>query len=247
MENGFIPATILKNVLEGELNLKQKIVDDFIFSLRDIDLENQNEKSNAKLVKEIQSLDVNLITNSLKTSHLDFIVLLRKLSQFMEQNKQSTNITTLTNNRIIEHERQIEAAESTILSFEVESGMYLKNPIVGHQPPSAFVYMKPSFHYKEKEQFIQTNWIKNNSYPNWNYKSYNFTVPLTQANKDFIQTKTLEFEVFHKAIGASDNLTVQETSHLIGVAFVPLSGLLDGNGRTRITGLFDVVPKDRVF
>jgi hypothetical protein len=145
MENGFIPATILKNVLEGELNLKQKIVDDFIFSLRDIDIENQNEKSNAKLVKEVQSLDVNLITNSLKTSHLDFIVLLRKLSQFMDQNKSTTNIMTLTNNRIVEQERQIEDAESTILSFEVESGMYLKNPIVSYQPPSAFAYMKPTF------------------------------------------------------------------------------------------------------
>jgi len=53
MENGFIPATILKNVLEGEMKLKPKIVDDFINSLRDIDIENTNEKSNTKMVKEI--------------------------------------------------------------------------------------------------------------------------------------------------------------------------------------------------
>ena len=39
-DNGFIPATILKNSLEGEMNIKAKIVDDFINSLRDIDIEN---------------------------------------------------------------------------------------------------------------------------------------------------------------------------------------------------------------
>lgn len=71
---------ILKNVLEGELKIKQKIVDDFVNSLRDIDIENQNELSSTKIVKDVQSLDVNMITNSLKTSHVDYIVLLRKLS-----------------------------------------------------------------------------------------------------------------------------------------------------------------------
>jgi len=83
-DNGFIPVNILKNVLEGELKIKTKIVDDFINGLRDIDIENQNELSNTKIVKEVQSLDVNMITNSLKTSHVDYIILLRKLSQFMD-------------------------------------------------------------------------------------------------------------------------------------------------------------------
>jgi len=71
-------------VLEGELKVKTKIVDDFVNSLRDIDIENQNELSNTKIVKDVQSLDVNMVTNSLKTSHVDYIVLLRKLSQFMD-------------------------------------------------------------------------------------------------------------------------------------------------------------------
>ena len=83
-DNGFIPVNVLKNVLEGELKVKTKIVDDFVNSLRDIDIENQNELSNTKIVKDVQSLDVNMVTNSLKTSHVDYIVLLRKLSQFMD-------------------------------------------------------------------------------------------------------------------------------------------------------------------
>ena len=89
-------------MLEGELNLRTKIVDDFINSLRDIDIENQNPDSHAKMIKEVQSLDVNLITNSLKTSHIDYIILLRKLSQFMEQNKATNNVLSLTNERILD-------------------------------------------------------------------------------------------------------------------------------------------------
>jgi len=49
--------------------------------------------------------------------------------------------------------------------------------------------------------------------------------------------------VFHKAVGASNNLNVTESSHLIGVAFVPLKQLVEGRGKTRMTGLFDVVNK----
>lgn len=72
----------------------------------------------------------------------------------MEQNKGSTNIMTLTNNKIIEEIRQIEEAEEVVLSFEIDNGMYLKNPISGHETPSTFVYMKPSFQYKEENQFV---------------------------------------------------------------------------------------------
>mgnify|MGYP000011403276 CR=1 len=80
LENGFVPTNVFKHVLESELNLKSKIVDDFINALRDLDIENTNPMSSTKIVKEVQTLDVNLVSNSLKTSHVDFIVLLRKLS-----------------------------------------------------------------------------------------------------------------------------------------------------------------------
>jgi len=89
-------------VLEGELKVKTKIVDDFVNSLRDIDIENQNELSNTKIVKDVQSLDVNMVTNSLKTSHVDYIVLLRKLSQFMDQNSSHNNVSSLSQTRIMD-------------------------------------------------------------------------------------------------------------------------------------------------
>lgn len=123
--------------------------------------------------------------------------------------------------------------------------MRLHNPISSHETPSTYVYMKPSVQCKEMDQFVQTALVKNSSYPTWNFKSQNFTVPLNTFNVEFLKSgSTLEFEVYHKAVGASNNLQVQESSHLIGVAFVPLKSLIEGNGRTRITGLFDIVAKD---
>lgn len=56
--------------------------------------------------------------------------------------------------------------------------MQIKNPISEFEMPSAFVYMKPTLQYREHAQFVQTNHIKSSAYPNWNFKSYNFTVPL---------------------------------------------------------------------
>lgn len=39
-DNGFIQVNILKNVLEGELKVKTKIVDDFVNGLRDTQIQN---------------------------------------------------------------------------------------------------------------------------------------------------------------------------------------------------------------
>jgi hypothetical protein len=57
-----------------------KIVEDFVNCIRDVQIENSNKSSVTSNVKEIQTLDVNLVSNSLKTSHVDYIILLRKLS-----------------------------------------------------------------------------------------------------------------------------------------------------------------------
>ena len=71
---------------------------------------------------------------------------------------------------------------------------------------------------------------------------------LDESNRQFLERGSgLEFEVFHRAIGASNNFDVTESNHLIGVAFVPLSGLVQGNGKTRLTGLYNIVPKGTVF
>ena len=41
-DNGFIPVNVFRNVLEGELKVKTKIVEDFVNGLRDVEIENSN-------------------------------------------------------------------------------------------------------------------------------------------------------------------------------------------------------------
>ena len=123
------------------------------------------------MVKEVQSLDVNLVTNSLKTSHVDYIILLRKLAQYMDQNSGSMNLTTPVPNRVLDQIQEHEAAQEVTMHFEVDNGMRLKNPLNSREPPNVYVYMKPTFAYKEQGMFVQTNMIKASSYPTWNYKS----------------------------------------------------------------------------
>lgn len=58
----------------------------------------------------------------------------------------------------------------------------------------------------------------------------------------------LEFEIFHQSTGYGETeLDLEESNHLIGVAFVPLAGLIQGRGKTRLTGLFDVVAKKAIY
>jgi hypothetical protein len=53
-------------------------------------------------VKEAQSIDVNLITNSLKTSHIDYIVLVRKLAQFVDQRSMTKATHDLVTSVVVE-------------------------------------------------------------------------------------------------------------------------------------------------
>ena len=82
--NGFIAVNLFRNCLERELNIKSKIVEDFVNGVRDTMIENSNSQSVTQTCKEQHTLDVNLTTNSLRTSHIDFVVLLRKLAQYVE-------------------------------------------------------------------------------------------------------------------------------------------------------------------
>ena len=52
-DNGFIPVNLFRNALEEELKIKTKIIDDFINSIRDIYIENSNNKSTTNTVKEM--------------------------------------------------------------------------------------------------------------------------------------------------------------------------------------------------
>lgn len=166
----------------------------------------------------------------------------------MDQNPGNNDSKSYVHKRIVDNMSAHEVAKEVVLYFEVDNGMRLKNPLESTARPNTFVCMKPSFKHKEEGQFIQTNQIKSNAYPNWNFKSQNFTMPLNQFNREWLENGGfLEFEVFHKAVGASNNLNVQESNHLIGAAFVPLKPFIEGRGKTRLTGLYDVVAKSNIY
>ena len=76
--------------------------------------------------------------------------------------------------------RQIEAAQEVSLFIEVDNGMRIRNPLNPIEPPTCFVVMKPDFLSKEVQEgkILQTSEVRNNSYPTWNYRSPNFTLPL---------------------------------------------------------------------
>lgn len=58
--------------------------------------------------------------------------------------------------------------------------MRIRNPLSPIEPPTCFVVMKPDFLSKEVQegQILQTSDVRSNSYPTWNYRSPNFTLPL---------------------------------------------------------------------
>ena len=60
-QQGFVPVSLLKSVLEQTLRVKPKIVDDFILEMTD------------------NKLDVNRTANNLQSSQLDYMLLIRKL------------------------------------------------------------------------------------------------------------------------------------------------------------------------
>ena len=162
------------------------------------------------------------------------------------------NASSLVTKKIVENVKDLTAASNPEVQmfFEVDNGMRILNPLSQHECPNTFVTMRPAFEYNESKngQFLQTHEIRASGYPMWNFKSHVYTVPLSQANLDFIDNGHLEFEVFHKSNGYGDTeLQVKETNHLIGVAFVPLKKLREGAGKTRVTGLFDVIGKSAIY
>ena len=64
---GFLPVALFRSVLEHELKIKPKIVDDFIETCK----------------QPAKSLDVNCTANRFQ-SQLDFIVLMRKIVKLVE-------------------------------------------------------------------------------------------------------------------------------------------------------------------
>jgi hypothetical protein len=120
--SGFIPVNLFRSIMEHELKIKEKIVLDFINNLREVDQ-----------AQQVQSLDVNLFSHSLR-SHIDYITLLRKMAFYFELNK-----TDVSEER--RHALPVDNSERVTLTIDLESGLRLKNPLNKLEPPNAFLML----------------------------------------------------------------------------------------------------------
>lgn len=119
---GFVSINLFKSVLEHELKIKDKIVVDFMVNVRETDQSSQ-----------VQSLDVNLFSHSLR-SHIDYTTLLRKLAYYFDIREMSPSLA--------ESYRATMPAtqtEEVVLKIDIESAMRLRNPSSDLDPPNAFV------------------------------------------------------------------------------------------------------------
>lgn len=149
--SGFVPVNLFRSILEIELKIKEKIVVDFILNMRETDQ-----------TQQLQSLDVNLFTHSLK-SHVDFTTFLRKLSHYFELREISlpqTNMMRTNLPGVSTHDEEV------ILQIDIESALRLRNPSSDLESPSTFVSLTLPF-AGANPQRIQTATISKSSYPAW--------------------------------------------------------------------------------
>ena len=136
---------LFRSVLEHELKVKVKIVDDFVDTCR----------------QPLKSLDVNCTANSFQ-SQLDFIVLIRKLAKLVEI-KDKSELATATKM----HDAHPQT-EKLVLSIDVESAMRIRNPSNHLEPPNSFVKFKsPDLQGCSVENEFQTNIVNSSCYPSW--------------------------------------------------------------------------------
>mmetsp|Transcript_33160 Transcript_33160/g.23911 ORF Transcript_33160/g.23911 Transcript_33160/m.23911 type:complete len:222 (-) Transcript_33160:1290-1955(-) len=130
-DSGYVPLGLFKSVLEHELKIKVKIVEDFVENFGHL-------KTGGN-----KNLDVNCETNKL-SSHLDYTVLVRKLISCVEV-IESKSLSGM------QPEIQEESSGSVTFSVSIESAMRLKNPENNLEPPNAFVRLRLPYQNCEPE------------------------------------------------------------------------------------------------
>jgi hypothetical protein len=121
-----------------------------------------------------QIIDVNVISHSFK-SHIDYVVLLRKLCLYYEKRLERDNKTESvlpTQRSIDDHSNNVE------LKILIESAMRIRNPTNDIEPPNAFVKLRSPFQGSIPEE-IFTNTVSKSSYPAW-HSSNNLIFPFTE-------------------------------------------------------------------
>jgi len=121
------------------------------------------------------------------------------------------------------------------LEISIESGLRLKNPLDGLNPPNSYAAIK---HSVLNEQ-IFTQVIPKSSFPTWNF-SKNANFELSPANIEALQNEKLQIFVYHK-----EALKDKETDLLIGVAEVDTTFMGTIEGMEIIDGYYKIKNPDK--
>jgi hypothetical protein len=146
---GYIPVNLFRSILEHELKIKEKIVLDFINALRETDHQ-----------ANLQSLDVNLSSNSLR-AHIDYVTLLHKLTYYFQKIKVSGEV-------LQNHGHLLDASSPDVvtLSVDIQRAIRLRHPLSDLDVPNAFVVLNLPYG-DSNPRVIRTSVVPRNSYPVW--------------------------------------------------------------------------------
>lgn len=223
----FVDNNMFRSILECEVNLKEKIVSDFVNNLKP------------------NPLDYNLTTHTMKLK-TDYLLLTKKLYEYLLHfgiMKIDPEVELSSIEKI--HESQLptyKVPEERMCSLKVSIiwGNNIKNPIAETAPPNAYICMNVPFETEEKE--LRTPVVYRTTFPQWNY---DYEIKGISINDIcwFLMRNELEFDVYHKKM-PTDGMYTNQESMLIGRTYIDASALVKNPDCMSISGYYHIF-KDR--
>lgn len=150
----FVDNNMFRSILECEVNLKDKIVADFINNLKP------------------NPLDYNLTTHTMKLK-TDYLLLTKKLYDYLlhfgvmkiDPEADLSRIDDANDSQLPTHKVADQATCS--LQVSIMCGNNIRNPIAETAPPNAYICMNVPFETNAKE--LRTPVVYRTTFPQWNY------------------------------------------------------------------------------
>lgn len=213
---------MFRSILECEVSLKEKVVDDFIANLKP------------------NPLDYNLTTHTMKLK-TDYLLLVRKLYGYLLH----WNILKLEKDEPkvdkpqeihAEPNRQIPEERRCNLKVSITSANNVKNPGNENTPPNTYICFKNPFGTEEVE--LRTPVVYRTTFPQWDYEHEIKGIPISEIC-NFILKHPLEFEVYHKKLPI-DGVYLNQESILVGRAYVDASNLVKDPEEMSVSGYYHI-------
>lgn len=163
-ENGFVENNMFKSILECEVNLKEKIVDNFVDNLKP------------------NKLDFNLSSHTMKLK-TDYLLLIRKLYGYLLHwdilklnNDQPSSEQIMIHPDIIP--QNFPEERKCNLNFSISGANNLKNPINENSPPNTYVCFRNPFEGRGVE--LRTPIVYKTTFPEWRYEHQIEGIPINE-------------------------------------------------------------------